>query len=66
MIVKPASLIHARLRAALEEADAGVEFADGQGLDEKMAGLVPTKSIGRMLSIEEAGKLLGRLGDRRK
>jgi hypothetical protein len=66
MIVKPASLIHARLRAALEEADAGVEFADGQELDEKMAGLVPTKSIGRMLSIEEAGKLLGRLGDRRK
>jgi hypothetical protein len=66
MIVKSASLIHALLRAALEEADAGVEFAEGQELDENMAGLVPTKSIGRMLSIEEAGKLLGRLGDRRK
>jgi hypothetical protein len=66
MIVKFASLIHARLRAALDEADAGLEFAKGHELDEKTAGPVPTKSIGRMLSIEEAGKLLGRLGDWRK
>ena len=57
MIIEESSLIDARMRAALEEADAGADFAEGHELDAAQADLVPAKQVGRMLTIAEARKL---------
>ena len=58
VVLEPgASLIHARMRAALAELDEG-EFAEGHELDRKTTKRVAKPMIGRRLSQEEAKRLL--------
>jgi hypothetical protein len=42
-------LLHARLKAALADADRGLEFASGHQLDPESAGQIPANMIGRSL-----------------
>jgi hypothetical protein len=60
VVIEPgASLVHARMRAALAELDEG-EFTEGHELDGKTAKQVPKEMIGRRLSQEEAKRLLAK------
>jgi hypothetical protein len=62
LVIEASSLTDARMRAALEEADAGVDYSEGYQLNPEWAGLVPTKQVGRILTMEEAAKLLQQFG----
>jgi hypothetical protein len=67
VIIEAPSLIHARMRAALDGTDAGATFAEGHQLDADHAARVPRNRRGTMLSRDEAAALLDRIdrGDRR-
>ena len=60
-IIDAPSLIHARMRAALDGTAAGVTFAEGHELDADHAARVPRNRIGTMLSRDEAAALLDRI-----
>jgi hypothetical protein len=51
-------VIQARLRAAVKGIDQGAGFCEGHELDETAAALMPEPSIGRLLSEDEAAKLI--------
>jgi hypothetical protein len=57
VIVEGNALIDARISGALEEVDRRAESIQGHRLDARCAAMVPTRAIGRMLSIKEAKKL---------
>jgi hypothetical protein len=58
VIERGASLIHARMRAALANLDQGT-FTEGHALDAKWR--VPQATIGRRVSQDEAKRLLAKL-----
>jgi len=62
LIIDSAGLAQARLRAAVEVRDQGAAFCEGHELDGDTAAVIPTDSIGRMLSREEAAKLVRKIG----
>jgi hypothetical protein len=61
LILDSWSLQQARFRAAIEGLDRGARFCKGHELEGDSATLVPPGVVGRMLSLEEAGKIVRRL-----
>jgi hypothetical protein len=57
VVIEAPSLIDARMRAALEAVEAGVDFAEGHEIDAARSALVPPERLERLLSIEEANRL---------
>jgi hypothetical protein len=60
-IMDSASLVHARLRASLSGADGGGDFCEGHQVDAARAMLIPDTAIGRMLTPDEAEKVIRRI-----
>jgi hypothetical protein len=58
MIFDSPSIIQARMRAAMEGTNGGGEYVEGIELEPAMAALAPAKSMGRMLSSDEAHDLI--------
>jgi hypothetical protein len=59
VIIEAHALIDARMQASLKGLEDGVVFAEGHRLDDAASkALVPPKQLGRMLSVEEAKRLL--------
>jgi len=66
VVIEAPSLIDARMRAALEAVEAGVDFAEGHEIDAARSALVPAEQLERLLSIEEANRLLKRIDEKHK
>jgi hypothetical protein len=64
VIMEAPSLVRAGLKA-IRGVGAGATFADGHELSTDQAALVPTGNIGRMLSADEAERLLTKLKARK-
>jgi hypothetical protein len=60
VIMEAPSLVRAGLKA-IRGVGAGATFAEGHELSADQAALVPTGKIGRMLSADEAERLLSKL-----
>jgi hypothetical protein len=58
VIIKSDSLIGARMNALASRLDHGFTFVGGHALDAEQTALVPQHSIGRMLTLAEAERLL--------
>ena len=59
VIIEAHALIDARMQASLKGLEDGVIFAEGHRLDDAASkALVPPKHLGRMLSVEEAKRVL--------
>jgi hypothetical protein len=65
VIMDAPSLIQAGLKA-IRGVGAGATFADGHELTADQVALVPARKIGRMLSTDEAERLLAKLEGQRK
>ena len=61
LILDSWSLLQARFRACIEGLDCGTQYCEGHELEGDSAALVPPSVIGRMLSHEEAGKLIRKI-----
>ncbi len=61
LILESSSLAQARLIARLEGANHGAQSCEAHELDGDSAALVPVDLIGRLLSLEEASKVMRRL-----
>jgi hypothetical protein len=61
VILDSPDIIQARLHAVVKGINQGADFAEGHDLDEVTAALLPATAIGRMLSQDEAGKLIRRI-----
>jgi hypothetical protein len=61
IILEASDLMHARFRANLEEVDQNAEFAEGHVLGDEHAAMIPENMIGRMLSLDQARRLIGRM-----
>jgi len=61
LIIEAASMVSARLRAAVDGIDADADFAEGHELDERTARAIPARQIGRMLAPKEALALLDKI-----
>jgi hypothetical protein len=58
VIISAGSLIAARMYAAIDGLDAGVEFVEGYSLDTEMGARVPLEMIGRRLTSVQARTVL--------
>ena len=58
VLIEAPSLVDARMRAALEAVEASVDFAEGHEIDAARSALVPAEQLERLLSIDEANRLL--------
>jgi hypothetical protein len=64
LLMRASYVIFARMRAAMERLDQGVEFGEAHELDEATVARVPAKMIGCLLTPDEAQKLLRRIEGR--
>jgi hypothetical protein len=58
VILDSSSLLQASFRATVDGTAQEARLYDGHELDHNSAALVPPDAIGRMLSLEEAGKII--------
>ena len=58
LIMDSWSLLHARSRVAVEGLDPEAQVYEAHELEGDSATLVPPSAIGRMLSLDEAGKII--------
>jgi hypothetical protein len=66
VLIEAPSLVDARMRAALEAVEASVDFAEGHEIDAARSALVPAEQLERLLSIDEANRLLKWLDEKHK
>ena len=61
LILDSWSVTQARFYAAVKGLDQGAQFREGQKFDEASAAPIPDSEIGRILSLDEATKLIRKL-----
>jgi hypothetical protein len=65
VMIEASSMDQARMTAVLRRFALGVPFSEGLKLSAKLVASIPPEQIGRMLSGDEASRLLPRLVDSR-